>query len=263
MPVFLYGALAGGRTRAELRRGGPDELARRMRDGELRARLRPARAAPDRRRDARRRAAAARRLQRRARRRRRRWPTRWASPRACARAAPQGCPACARSASSSPRAAARRRSRSTSRTTSASSLAEVVEAIARHAHDRRGRARRPRAGGGVRGLPRGRPRSQPPHDRRGSRLYSSHGPDEAQAPDQAPRQRRRHHRGARAHRAQADRRRAQGRHGQATAAQRREERMSKPPTWARRGPARGVRDGHLRRRPAGRVQGARHAASSR
>jgi len=35
LPVFLYGALAGGRTRAELRRGGPRELARRMRAGEL------------------------------------------------------------------------------------------------------------------------------------------------------------------------------------------------------------------------------------
>jgi glutamate formiminotransferase / 5-formyltetrahydrofolate cyclo-ligase len=33
LPVFLYGALAGGRTRAELRRGGPDGLARRMADG--------------------------------------------------------------------------------------------------------------------------------------------------------------------------------------------------------------------------------------
>jgi glutamate formiminotransferase / 5-formyltetrahydrofolate cyclo-ligase len=36
VPVFLYGALAGGRTRAKLRRGGPGELARRMRAGELR-----------------------------------------------------------------------------------------------------------------------------------------------------------------------------------------------------------------------------------
>jgi glutamate formiminotransferase / 5-formyltetrahydrofolate cyclo-ligase len=35
LPVFLYGILAGGRTRAELRRGGPAELARRMQDGEL------------------------------------------------------------------------------------------------------------------------------------------------------------------------------------------------------------------------------------
>jgi glutamate formiminotransferase / 5-formyltetrahydrofolate cyclo-ligase len=36
VPVLLYGALAGGRTRAELRRGGPAELARRLRSGELR-----------------------------------------------------------------------------------------------------------------------------------------------------------------------------------------------------------------------------------
>ena len=36
VPVFLYGALAGGRTRAQLRRGGPAELTRRMREGELR-----------------------------------------------------------------------------------------------------------------------------------------------------------------------------------------------------------------------------------
>jgi glutamate formiminotransferase len=35
VPVFLYGALAGGRTRAELRRGGPAELARRIAAGEL------------------------------------------------------------------------------------------------------------------------------------------------------------------------------------------------------------------------------------
>lgn len=35
LPVFLYGALAGGRTRAELRLGGPQELARRMAAGEL------------------------------------------------------------------------------------------------------------------------------------------------------------------------------------------------------------------------------------
>jgi len=35
LPVLLYGDLAGGRTRAELRRGGPAELTRRIRDGEL------------------------------------------------------------------------------------------------------------------------------------------------------------------------------------------------------------------------------------
>jgi glutamate formiminotransferase/glutamate formiminotransferase/formiminotetrahydrofolate cyclodeaminase len=36
IPVVLYGALAGGRTRAELRRVGPAELARRLSNGELR-----------------------------------------------------------------------------------------------------------------------------------------------------------------------------------------------------------------------------------
>lgn len=36
LPVFLYGTLGAGRTRAEVRRGGPDELARRMAAGELR-----------------------------------------------------------------------------------------------------------------------------------------------------------------------------------------------------------------------------------
>jgi glutamate formiminotransferase len=35
LPVFLYGELAGGRERAEIRRGGPLELARRMATGEL------------------------------------------------------------------------------------------------------------------------------------------------------------------------------------------------------------------------------------
>ena len=35
LPVFLYGALANGRTRADLRRGGPVELQRRVDAGEL------------------------------------------------------------------------------------------------------------------------------------------------------------------------------------------------------------------------------------
>src|SRR5581483_3429006 len=35
LPVFLYGELAGGRTRASLRRGGVAELRRRVCDGEL------------------------------------------------------------------------------------------------------------------------------------------------------------------------------------------------------------------------------------
>ena len=35
LPILMYGALAQGRTRAELRRGGPAELARRLTAGEL------------------------------------------------------------------------------------------------------------------------------------------------------------------------------------------------------------------------------------
>src|ERR1700733_7457666 len=35
LPVFLYGQLAGGRTRAQLRRGGAAELARRVQASEL------------------------------------------------------------------------------------------------------------------------------------------------------------------------------------------------------------------------------------
>lgn len=35
LPVFLYGELAGGRTRAELRRGGPERLAERIASGML------------------------------------------------------------------------------------------------------------------------------------------------------------------------------------------------------------------------------------
>lgn len=46
LPVFLYGALGGGRTRAEIRRGGPGKLAERMADGELRPDFGPARLHP-------------------------------------------------------------------------------------------------------------------------------------------------------------------------------------------------------------------------
>jgi glutamate formiminotransferase / 5-formyltetrahydrofolate cyclo-ligase len=46
LPVFLYGTLAGGRARAELRRGGPRELARRIAAGELRPDFGPARLHP-------------------------------------------------------------------------------------------------------------------------------------------------------------------------------------------------------------------------
>ncbi len=43
VPVLLYGELAGGRTRAELRRGGPAALAERLASGEVRPDFGPAR----------------------------------------------------------------------------------------------------------------------------------------------------------------------------------------------------------------------------
>jgi glutamate formiminotransferase len=46
LPVLLYGELAGGRTRAELRRGGPAALAERLRSGELRSDAGPPHAHP-------------------------------------------------------------------------------------------------------------------------------------------------------------------------------------------------------------------------
>ncbi|HEY3019589.1 MAG TPA: hypothetical protein VGJ32_05315 [Solirubrobacteraceae bacterium] len=46
VPVLLYGALAAGRTRAELRRGGPQALAERLRAGELHPDFGPPRAHP-------------------------------------------------------------------------------------------------------------------------------------------------------------------------------------------------------------------------
>lgn len=44
LPILLYGALAQGRTRAQLRRGGPAELARRLHAGELQPDFGPLRA---------------------------------------------------------------------------------------------------------------------------------------------------------------------------------------------------------------------------
>jgi glutamate formiminotransferase len=46
LPVFLYGELAEGRTRAELRRGGPARLAERIEHGELRPDFGPRRLHP-------------------------------------------------------------------------------------------------------------------------------------------------------------------------------------------------------------------------
>jgi glutamate formiminotransferase len=47
LPVFLYGQLAGGRTRAALRRGGPAALADRIGAGELRPDFGPPRLHPN------------------------------------------------------------------------------------------------------------------------------------------------------------------------------------------------------------------------
>ncbi len=46
LPVFLYGELASGRTRAQLRQGGPAELTRRIQAGELRPDFGPSRLDP-------------------------------------------------------------------------------------------------------------------------------------------------------------------------------------------------------------------------
>lgn len=46
LPVLLYGALAGGRRRAELRRGGPAAVAARLESGKLRADFGPQRLHP-------------------------------------------------------------------------------------------------------------------------------------------------------------------------------------------------------------------------
>jgi len=46
LPVFLYGELAQGRTRAELRKGGPAALAKRIETGELRPDFGPQRLHP-------------------------------------------------------------------------------------------------------------------------------------------------------------------------------------------------------------------------
>ena len=46
LPVFIYGELAAGRSRAELRRGGPAKLAERIESGELRPDFGPRRLHP-------------------------------------------------------------------------------------------------------------------------------------------------------------------------------------------------------------------------
>ena len=117
LPVFLYGELASTPERAErayFRRGGHVELARRMRDDGLDARLRPRLAAPDRGRRARHRPGAARRLQHRCSSRApTSRPARRSRPRCASRAA--ACSASARSRSSWRPAGSRSRPTSTTR----------------------------------------------------------------------------------------------------------------------------------------------------
>ena len=162
-------------------------------------------------------------------------PRRWRTPRAIAARDPRGrwraCPASARSASSSTRAGVAQVSTNVE-DHRAARRRPLVAAVARP------RAAWPRAelvglapARGVRRLP--RPRRDPQHRRAledASTASSSHGPDEAQAPHEAPRQRRRHGRGARPHRPQPppDAPRAKA------ARRARERRMDKPPSWTAR-----------------------------
>ena len=201
--------------------------------------LRPAAAPPDCRRGARRGAAAARRLQRRARaagdarRRARR------SPRASARAAPKGSRRSARSGCGSRRATSPR-SRPTSRTTARPRLRDVVAAIARqrHAESRPSwSGSRPRAA--LRGFPDELPVREPPRPIEDAlervaqpclRLLSCshHGPDQAQAPHEAPRDGRRDDPDAGSDRSSAVSRREEEDSPGWSA---RERRLNTPPTW--------------------------------
>ena len=219
LPVFLYGVLADGRTRAELRRGGPAALAAADRARRAAPGLRARGASPDRRRGARRRPPAAGRVQRRAR----------AAGDARGRQGDRG----ERSARAAPRVSrpsGRSGCGSTQRDVAqvstnvedhrATTLATVVEAIAQPRDARlsaelvglapRARLRR------LPGRPPGRADKRADRGRSGrsqraetTKLRITDGPDQAKAPHQAPRNRRRDDRGARSHRPPADRRGAQ------------------------------------------------------
>ena len=238
LPVFLYGMLAGGRTRAELRRGGPAELARRIEAGELQARLRSAAAAPDRRRRARRRAAAAGRVQRRARRR----PATLDQARAIAAAireggsrGPAGRPRDrALAGPRRPRAGLDQRRGLPSDASPADVVAAIVALAGRDAirePSSSGWRRRPRSTASrptSRSAAGRRSRTRWPDAPSTRKLKNADGPDQAQAPDQAPRQRRRTgHRTAGARASRRARRSARSR----SANEARVTRLTKPPTW--------------------------------
>ena len=216
LPVLLYGALAQGRTRAELRRGGPAELARRLDDRRPHARLRPAatrirppapRSSPRARRSSpsTSRCARPRRSSRRAR-----------SPRRIREGGPEGLPGpqgdrpAARAPAGDPGLDERRAARPTRRCATSSPRSRGTPSRRPPSWS----ASRPEAafdGFPTRPAdPRLRPRRAPDRARARDHLSSkADGPDEEEAPDEAPRQRRRPGRSARAHRSQTDRRRAQ------------------------------------------------------
>ena len=182
LPVYLYGALAGGRTRAELRRGGPEALiARRLRPTSARPRLHPTAGAvlvAAR--------AAARRLQRRAR----------AAGDARGRARDRRADPRGRGGGAARRAGDRRaagaqgaaRSPPTSRTTARATPADVVAAVAP-----------PRAGGrppsSSRSRPRRRSRASPRTCRCAAAQRSRSGSSLGSTMAQTKRKRRSKHRG--------------------------------------------------------------------
>ena len=231
LPVFLYGELGGGRTRAQLRAGGPDALAARIESGELRPDFGPPRlhptagavlvgarpplvafnvelAPPATLEDAKAIAAAIRES----------GPAGLESVRAIGvwLGGPQP-RAGLDQRRGPPRDDAARRGRG-----------------GRGAGERRaGGARRPRAARGVRRTSQttspfaGGRRSRTP-SRTPTKLPVTDGPDEAQASHQAPRNRRGNDRDARAHGAPAD---ARGAQASRPARSAREARLNKPPTW--------------------------------
>ena len=136
LPVFLYGELAGGRTRAELRRGGPASARRADGRGELRPDFGRRPAPPHRRRGAGRRAPAAGGVQPRARARRRRSRTPARSRRRSARAGAEGLPGCARIGLWLEQRGVAQVSTNVE-DHRATPLAAVVAAVARHATSRR------------------------------------------------------------------------------------------------------------------------------
>ena len=241
IPVYLYGELGGGRTRAELRRpGGLDDLD---------ARLRPADATP---RPARRSSPRARRWSRSTSRSTRRSST----AKAIARHLRERRSTSARSASSSPtRVQVSTNIEDHTRVTAARSGRGGPRARARH----RRRARRARPARRARGLPRRRAAPGPETARRSSTLVGAMAQTKRKRRTQAPRQRRGLDRGTRPHRPQAHRGGAED----GRPPDRARPPDAKPPSW-NSAALKALRDGRAAVRPhAGRHPRQRRRASSR